>query len=168
MHAGDLAMVASVGPHFHQGKLEAFWVFCIQNAFFFALLWHMMRASMPEITLQTSVQFLRGVGPQRAELLGRLGLVTVADLLYFLPRDVLDLTHVSGVHELSADKLATVRGRVVDRDARLIKGGRTMTAVLLECDGQFLRGVWFNSPWMLQKFHDGDNLLFSGKPKKHA
>jgi ATP-dependent DNA helicase RecG len=123
---------------------------------------------MPDITLETPVQFLRGVGPQRAELLGRLGLATVADLLYFLPRDVLDLTHVSAVDELREDTLATVRGRVVDRDARLLKRGRTITAILLECEGQFLRGVWFNSPWMLQKFRDNDNVLFSGKPKKHA
>ncbi len=123
---------------------------------------------MPDITLDTPVQFLRGVGPQRAELLGRLGLATIADLLYFLPRDVLDLTHVSAVHELSEDTLATVRGRVVDRDARQLKGGRTLTAVLLACEGQFVRGVWFNSPWMLQKFRDDDNVLFSGKPKKHA
>src|SRR5579863_6687957 len=77
------------------------------------------RVFMPEITLQTPVQFLRGVGPQRAELLGRLGLFTVADLLCFLPRDVLDLTRVSQVNELTADALATVRGRAVDRDARL-------------------------------------------------
>lgn len=123
---------------------------------------------MPEISLETPVQFLRGVGPRKAELLGHLGLFTVADLLFFLPRDVLDLTHVSRVTELAEDKLVTVRGRVVDRDARVLKQGRSMTAVLLDCDGQFLRGVWFNQPWMLQKFRDGDIVLFSGKPRKRA
>src|SRR5258707_2102446 len=123
---------------------------------------------MSDLTLQTFVQYVRGVGPQRAELLGRLGLVTVEDLLYFLPRDVLDLTRVSKVAEISEGTSCTVRGRVVDRDARLLTGGRTMSAVLLDCDGQFLRGVWFNQPWMLQKFRDGDVVLFSGKPKKRA
>lgn len=123
---------------------------------------------MADLTLQTSVQFLRGVGPQRAELLSRLGLVTLEDLLFFLPRDVLDLTRISHVGELAEGALCTVRGRVVDREARVLKGGRTMTAVLLDCAGAFLRGVWFNQPWMLQKFHDEDVVLFSGKPKKHA
>jgi len=101
-------------------------------------------------------------------LLARLGISTVADLLFFLPRDILDLTHVSPIHELTADSLATVRGRVVDRDGRELNGGRSMSAVLLDCGTGFVRGVWFNQPWMLQKFRDGDLVLFSGKPKKRA
>ena len=123
---------------------------------------------MPELTLDTPVQYLRGVGPHRAEMLGGLGLATLQDLLFFLPRDMLDLTQVSSVRDLKEGELFTVRGRVVDRDARQVKGGRILTAVLLACDGQFLRGVWFNQPWMLHKFLDNQNVLFSGKPKKHA
>src|SRR5262249_12648817 len=101
---------------------------------------------MPELSLDTSVQYIKGVGPQRAELLGRLDLATLGDLLFYLPRDVLDLTRVSRVGELSEGKLATVRGRVVDRDAKLLDRGRTMTAVLLDCQKDYLRGVWFNQP----------------------
>src|SRR5579872_1527187 len=126
-----------------------------------------MRA-MTGPSLETSVQFVRGVGPARAEQLGRMGLLTVGDLLFFLPRDVLDLTHISRVAELKEGALHTVRGRVVDRDARLLKEGKSLTAVLLNCDGEFLRGLWFNQPWMLNKFRDSDTVLFSGKPKKHA
>ena len=123
---------------------------------------------MSDLTLQTAVQYVRGVGPQRAELLERLELRTVQDLLNFLPRDVLDLTRVLPIRELTAGTLATVRGRVVDRDAKLLKAGGSMSAVLLDCGGQFLRGVWFNQPWMLQKFRDDDVVLYSGKPKRHA
>ncbi len=50
-----------------------------------------MNADSP---LQTPVQFLKGVGPDRARLLANLDLVTVEDLLWNLPRDVLDLTNV--------------------------------------------------------------------------
>jgi ATP-dependent DNA helicase RecG len=123
---------------------------------------------MSDLSLDSSVQYVRGVGPQRAELLGCLGLATVSDLLFYLPRDILDLTQVSRVRELAEGALATVRGRVVDRDAKLLTGGRTMTAILLECQGEYLRGVWFNQPWILQKFRDDDFVLFSGKPKKRA
>lgn len=123
---------------------------------------------MSDLTLQTAVQFVRGVGPHRAELLERLELRTVQDLLNFLPRDVLDLTRVSPIRELREGTLATVRGKVVDRDAKLLKAGGSMSAVLLDCGGEFLRGVWFNQPWMLQKFRDDDVVLYSGKPKRHA
>jgi ATP-dependent DNA helicase RecG len=115
--------------------------------------------------LDTPVQFVRGVGPVRAELLRKLDIVTARDLLFSLPRDVLDLSKLSAVFELSADRAHTVRGEVVDRDAKVISNGRTLTAVLLKGDGGYVRGVWFNQPYMLQKFQHGDRVLFSGQPK---
>ena len=115
--------------------------------------------------LQTPVQFVRGVGPQRAELLAKLNLLTVEDLLLNLPRDVLDLTRVVSVFELKPDELQTVSGIVVDRDAKETKKGMIIVGVLLQSDGGFVRGVWFNQSYMLRKFELGQRVLFSGKPK---
>ncbi|HUG92147.1 MAG TPA: ATP-dependent DNA helicase RecG [Planctomycetaceae bacterium] len=122
---------------------------------------------MPDDPLQQPVQFLRGAGPQRAELLARLGIESVGDLLWFLPRDVLDLTEITPVHKLRAGELASVRGSVVDIDGRDTSGGGSLVAVLLDCDGEYVRGVWFNQPWMLKKFDFNQTVLFSGKPKRH-
>jgi ATP-dependent DNA helicase RecG len=116
-------------------------------------------------TLATPVQFARGVGPLRAALLAKLGIETIGDLLFYLPRDVLDLSKLSPVHELTDEKAHTVRGEVVDRDSRLISGGRSMTAILLKSDGGYVRGVWFNQPYMLRRFDLGQAVLFSGTPK---
>jgi len=115
--------------------------------------------------LQTPVQFVRGVGPARAELLAKLNLLTVDDLLLNLPRDVLDLTRVVSVFELQPDELQTVSGIVVDRDAKETAKGMIIVAVLLQSDGGFVRGVWFNQPHMLQWFALGQRVLFTGKPK---
>ncbi|MGD9857502.1 MAG: DEAD/DEAH box helicase, partial [Planctomycetaceae bacterium] len=113
------------------------------------------------------MQFVRGVGPQRAELLAKLGIHTVTDLLWHLPRDVLDLTDVRQPDELEEKGEQTVRGSVVDVDARQVSGGRTMTAALIDCGGDYVRGVWFNQPWMRQRLLMGQSVLFSGKPKRH-
>lgn len=126
---------------------------------------HLTRAMEVVDPLQTPVQFARGVGPIRAELFARLGVTTVGDLLFYLPRDVLDLTQISAVFELNNERVHTIRGEVVDRDSRLISGGRAMTAVLLKADGGFVRGLWFNQPYMLQRFQLGQAVLFSGQPK---
>ncbi len=119
----------------------------------------------PADPLLTPVQFLRGVGPARAELLAKLELHTAQDILFYLPRDVLDLTQVRAVHELEVDTVQSIRGEVVDRDARYTSNGKHMTAVLLKCDGGFVRGVWFNQPYMLHKFQLTERVLFSGKAK---
>jgi len=123
---------------------------------------------MNDDPLQSDVQYLPGVGPRRAELLEKLRLHTVADVLWYLPRDLLDMTQVRAVDELREDELQTVRGRVVDIDGRDLRHGRTLSAVLLECDGGRVRGTWFNQPWVLKKYQLGEQLMFSGKPKRRG
>lgn len=118
--------------------------------------------------LQTPLRFLKGAGEKRAEFLAKLELATVRDLLLYVPRDVLDLTHVKQPSELTGDGIESVRGKVVDRDARSIGRGRTLTGLLLDCgDGSYVRGTWFNQPWMLKKYEPNTLLLFSGKAKRH-
>jgi ATP-dependent DNA helicase RecG len=41
---------------------------------------------MAQINIDTEVQYVKGVGPQRAVLLEKLGIKSVRDLLYYLPR----------------------------------------------------------------------------------
>ncbi|HEX6985376.1 MAG TPA: ATP-dependent DNA helicase RecG, partial [Planctomycetaceae bacterium] len=118
--------------------------------------------------LATPARFLKGAGEKRAELLAKLGLNTVGDVLFYVPRDVLDLTHVKRPGDLTGEEVETVRGKVVDRDARTISRGRTLTSVLIDCGGgEYVRGSWFNQPWMLRKFEPNQLVLFSGKPKRH-
>src|ERR1700734_839248 len=96
--------------------------------------------------LQAPVQFLKEVGPDRAKLLANLGIVTVEDLLWNLPRDVLDLTNVCRASELRTGELQTVRGTVVDRDGRMTGKGRNLVGMLIDRDGLYVRGLWFNQP----------------------
>jgi ATP-dependent DNA helicase RecG len=116
--------------------------------------------------MSQDVRFLTGVGPHRAELLQKLDIRTVADLLWHLPRELLDLTEVRQPGQLVEGELQTVRGTVVDMDARQLTRGRTLTAGLLDCGSGYVRGVWFNQPWMLQRLRCGHVVLFSGKPKR--
>ena len=123
---------------------------------------------MSDDPLETLVQFVPGVGPQRAELLAKLKIHTVADLLYCLPRDVLDLTDVRRPSQLEEGIVQTVKGTVVDVEGRRLSGGRSISAVLVDCQGEYARGSWFNQTWPLQKFQHGQHVLFSGKPKRKS
>ncbi|MEZ6057135.1 MAG: ATP-dependent DNA helicase RecG [Planctomycetaceae bacterium] len=112
------------------------------------------------------VQNLTGIRGDRAVLLKKLGIETVSDLLWHLPRDLLDLTVVRKPHDLAEQKEEqTVRGTVVDMDAKTTRRG-SLVAGLLDCDGEYVRGIWFNQPWMMRRLLLGHNVLFSGKPKR--
>ncbi|MBL4885269.1 MAG: DEAD/DEAH box helicase, partial [Planctomycetaceae bacterium] len=115
--------------------------------------------------LEREVRYLPGVGPHRAKLLDNLDIETVQDLLWNVPRDVLDLSQVSSVNDLTDDRIHTIRGTVVDVDARTISRGRTLTAAVLRTDEGLVKGVWFNQPWMPRQLNSDQWVLWSAKPK---
>ncbi len=116
--------------------------------------------------LTQNVQYLRGVGPARAELLQRLGIQTVADLLFHFPRSCEDLSDVRVIRDLATGKLQTVQGEVVEIEGHNASDGRPIVSIVLaDRHGDSLEGVWFNQPYVARNYRFGQRLAFSGKPK---
>ncbi len=122
----------------------------------------------PAERLATQVQYLKGVGPRRAEMLERLGLRTAADLLFFFPRDYEDHTERRQVVDLEEGLLQTVRGLVEEVELRDIAPGRNMLGMLVRVGNDHIRGVWFNQPFLLSQYRRGQEVLLSGKPKQRG
>ena len=114
--------------------------------------------------LTQRVQFLNGVGPARAEKLSKLGLHTTADVLFFFPRSYEDFTQLSHIRDLGKEQLATVVAEVSDKD-ETGSGGRHVSYVLFRQDNTYLRAMWFNQPWMLNKFRIGQKVMLQGKSR---
>ena len=129
-------------------------------------------SAIPEKTpterLGTPVQFLKGVGPQRGELLARLDLRDACDVLFFFPRDYQDMSELRAVDRLVEGELASVCGIVDEIDLRNTGTGRSMLGVLIRQDTQFLRAIWFNQPYMRDKFRVGQRVLLAGSPKRQG
>ena len=119
----------------------------------------------PAEQLATRVTYIKGVGPARAELLERLGLQTARDVLFFFPRDYQDLTDMRSIADLEEDKLLSVRGVVEEVELRSTGVGRSMLGVLIRQDRLYLRALWFNQPFMQEKFSRGQDVLLAGKAK---
>ena len=64
------------------------------------------------LELATPVQFVKGVGPRLAEVLGHKGIHTVDDLLHYLPFRYEDRLNPRGIAELRAGETATVIAEV--------------------------------------------------------
>ncbi len=61
-----------------------------------------------KIELQTPVQYLKGVGPARAEAFAQIGVRTAADLLEYFPRDWRFPPKATKINKIRADEPATI------------------------------------------------------------
>ena len=112
--------------------------------------------------LDAPVQYLKGVGPRRAESLAGLGIRKARDLLYHVPRRYEDASTVQPVAGLEVGDPAVVVGRV--RSAGVIptrKGLRIFQAVI-EDDTGHITCAWPGQPWLDRRIHKGDLLLAAG------
>ncbi len=117
---------------------------------------------MKQNPLDMPVQFLKGVGPQRARLLRRLGILTVRDLLYFPPRRYLDRRQILPLRRLRPGQEATVQGRIVNLVRRRLRNREIL--VLVITDGtDLMEIVFFQSPWLRGVFKLGQEIIASGK-----
>src|SRR3954447_4284722 len=119
----------------------------------------------PSEQLATPVQFLKGVGPDRAELLAKLDLHYAADVLFFFPRTYQDMSELREISQLEEGVIASVVGVIEEVDLRSIGTGKSLLGMLLKQGTNFLRCLWFNQPWMRQKLPEGRRVLVSGEPK---
>jgi ATP-dependent DNA helicase RecG len=115
--------------------------------------------------LTTPVEYVKGVGAARAELLERLGLRTAAHLLFHFPRDYQDLSDERTIENLEDGKLQSVRCVVQEVVGTSSGFGKAKVAVLVTDGTGHLRAMWFNQPFMREKFHQGQRLLLTAAPK---
>ncbi len=115
---------------------------------------------------QVPLRLLPGVSDHRVELLGRLGIQTIGDLLFHFPRVYEDLTDRRGIADLTAGTIQTVEGEIVEIDSReLTKGGFVVSVVLSDGGPACLEGVWFNQAGAARRFRYGLRVAFSGRPR---
>ena len=113
---------------------------------------------------ETPVAELTGVGPARGARLGRLGIVTVADLLLHLPRRYDDTRNVVPLRELRPGLVQTSRARVREIRGRPSQRRRMpLVEATLEDAGATVGAIWFNQPYIARQLTPGMELLVSGK-----
>ena len=112
--------------------------------------------------LKQPVTALKGVGERRAEAFARLGLRSLGDLLYFLPRRHDDYRQVCYIGKLEPGMQATVIGEVEKTGVRLVAGGRRDFHLTLQDESGQLDAVFFGQRWLGSQIKPGDQIVLSG------
>ncbi len=114
--------------------------------------------------LNQDVRYLKGVGEKRALQLNKLGVFTVHDLLFLLPRRYIDYSQPYQVAFAPFDEACPVRATVLSvGNGVRVKGGRTLFKVICSDETARLELVFFNSEYTVRQLHEGTDYIFYGK-----
>ena len=114
--------------------------------------------------LRESVTSLKGVGPKKAEALKKLGISTMEDLVFFLPRSYEDRRNRVDISDAAEDQNSVVTGEVKLVVNDRYRGGRKQMLRLLVEDGTgSMEVVFFNAKYLQHSFRTGRKYTFFGK-----
>ena len=113
---------------------------------------------MPEQDLSTELTMLKGVGNRMAPAYAKLGLHTVGDLLYHLPRRYEDRRNLPKIGDLRPGDWATVKGRVRNFEARPTRGGMVVLKAVVGDGTGAIALTWFNQPWIRRQLEGYDEI----------
>ncbi len=116
--------------------------------------------------LQTPIEFLKGVGPKRAEVLRKeFGISTFSDLLHYYPYRHIDKSHVYHVSDIIEDGgYIQLRGRITNAQVVGQQRAKRLTAQFSDETGS-LDLVWFNGiKWVQDMLQGSREFIIFGKP----
>ena len=116
------------------------------------------------VSLQTEVRMVKGVGPQRAEVLAQRGIHTLEDLLNYLPFRYEDRIHFSKIKEVQPNGTYTLRARVMSGQAvRGMYGRDAIYHLLVQDDTGSLPCKFFHGGYLEGRLKPGQQVILHGK-----
>ncbi len=117
--------------------------------------------------LDTPIQYVKGVGPQKSRILAKLGIENIYDLFYYLPFRYEDRSRIEKISSLTAGTFATVKGEVKKTSLIRTKAGVSLFQLALNDGTGTIYGVWFNQPYLVKLFKAGQSIAMYGKVEKY-
>ena len=116
--------------------------------------------------LNENIQFVKGIGPKKAEKMARLGIFTVKDALYYFPRQFEDRSRQKKIFQLEEGEKTGVRVKI-DRINSVNRRGLRITEFYVSDDTGKAKLVFFNKAYLRNTFRVGDIVKAFGSVKKN-
>jgi ATP-dependent DNA helicase RecG len=119
------------------------------------------------MTLDAPVAKVKGIGEKKAKLFEKLGIRSIADLIYFIPRGYESAGQSVSISDLKDGEVfnitAVIRG---EPSLRRIKSGLNLVKFSLHDESGWVEAVFFNQPYIRNMYKAGDSVYVSGRVKR--
>ena len=115
--------------------------------------------------LNKEIQFVKGIGPKRAEKLQKLNIFTLKDLIYYFPRQYEDRSVVKKISQLENEDKVSIKGIIFKIDTYSPKKGMKITRMDIRDESGYIKMSFFNQEYITKVFKSGDSILAFGKVK---
>ena len=118
------------------------------------------------LDLNKDVKYIKGVGPTRVQLLNRLGIFTLKDLITYYPRTYEDRNKPKFIFECEDGEEVLIEAVICNNMTNVRLKGKTMQRVIVSDETGSATITWFNQPYLKSKFKVGEKYKFFGKVSK--
>jgi len=115
-----------------------------------------------KVYLDMPVNYLKGVGPHRAEALRRLGVVTARDLILHIPHRYEDASTITPISSLEPGMDGTIVGKVISKGIIPTRKGLRIFQAVLKDDSGMIEASWPGQPFLDRTIEKGDFMLLTG------
>lgn len=113
--------------------------------------------------LENPLTVLPGISDKRQKLFSKLGVDSLADLLWLMPRAYEDWVERLPIGDLVPGQTATFQAQVQTLPSLSRRGRLTYLKTRLSDDSGSLEAIWFNQAWVADRLQRGQTYLFRGK-----
>jgi ATP-dependent DNA helicase RecG len=125
------------------------------------------RQTRAPVGLGTPLQYVKGVGPQRATQLAKKGLTTVGDALFHLPLRHEDRTRFTPLRAIRPGEVATCSGVVIGISPPPPGRHRQPLAIVLRDESGYGTATVFGRPWVARAVQRGQRLIVHGRGARY-
>lgn len=113
--------------------------------------------------LNKDVKYIKGVGPNRVQLLNKLGIFTLKDLITYYPRTYEDRSKPKNIVECANGDEVLIEVIACGKLSNVQLKGKTMQKLLVRDETGSCTITWFNQSYLKNKFEVGKTYKFYGK-----
>ena len=117
--------------------------------------------------LKKDVKYVKGVGPNRVQLLNRLGIFTLEDLITYFPRTYEDRSKPKFIAECIDGEEVLLEAYPAGRMQEIRLKGKTMYKLVIQDESGKATATWFNQSYLKKIFKIGEKYKFYGKVSNH-